>query len=797
MVKGESERNKKHPMEKMGEDRLAKSQKADERSRHSMAKLSDERYRVFIESINEGVYEVDIHGNFIYFNDSLSQIFGYPREEIQWQNISQFMDKKNRRMAYQAFSRVFITHKGFSDILLEIIDKKGDTRAVELSANLITNKEGKKIGFRGIARDVTERIKAQEALRKSEVRYQRQYEASRKAERRLGKLLDFVPYPMVVFKLDGTVTYLNPAFTEVFGWTFEDLRGKQIPYVPPELQEETKKTIEKLMREKTLRRYRTRRLTKDGRIRDVIMKGAVISDQEGEPGVELIILRDITEERRLARINESLLRISRALPEYPDLGGLLDYISSEIKRVLNVEGALVVLLDQERNELFFQGVAHDDRGIQRRAKRFRYPDNVTVGSKVIKSGEPVIVPDTAKDPNFYTGLDDQLGFHTRSMLDVPLKSSDRVIGVLSAINKKQGEFDQTDVELLGMIAGTVALSIENARFAEEVKEAYREVTSLNRAKDRVINRLSHELKTPVSILSASLNILEKKLGELPDRSWSPTLDRARRNVQRILEVQYQVEDIMENRQYGTRDFLSLLLDQCADELESLVAAEVGEGRVVERLRGRIEEIYGPRQSAVAEVPFDDYVRERLQTLQPQFTHRQIEVITRMEQVPQISIAEDVLGKVVDGLIRNAIENTPDGGRLEIAVHRKGLGAELVVQDYGVGITAENRKRIFEGFFSTQETIAYSSKRPFDFNAGGKGADLLRIKIFAERYHFKIHMDTIRCRFIPRDEDICPGKISECRFCHGRRDCLASGGTEFRVFFPKTPVEDRLAPNEVS
>jgi PAS domain S-box-containing protein len=602
---------------------------------------------------------------------------------------------------------------------------------------------------------------------------------------------------MVVFTVDGRVTYLNPAFKETFGWALADLEGKKIPYVPKELRKETIVSTQRLFREKFIRRYETKRLTKDGRVLDVIMRGAVFSDHQGRPAGELVIIRDTTQERRLASTNETLLRISRALPEYPDLEDLLDYISGEIKRVLNVEGALVVLLDEERNELFFQGVAHEDRGIQRRAKRFRYPDNVTVGSRVIKTGEPVIVPDTAKDPNFYTGVDDQLGFHTRNMLDVPLKSSERVIGVLSAINKKEGGFDQTDVELLSMIAGTVALSIENARFAEEVKGAYREVTSLNRAKDRVINRLSHELKTPVSILSASLNILEKKMAELPERSWYPTLERARRNVQRILEIQYQVEDIMENRQYETRDFLSLLLEQCTDELESLVAEEVGEGSVVERLRKRIEGIYGSRQSEIAEVPLDRYVQERVQTLQPQFSHRRSEVITRMVQVPRVSIPEDVLRKVVDGLIRNAIENTPDGGRVEVAVHRKGLGAELVVQDYGVGITVENQKRIFEGFFSTQETIAYSSKQPFDFNAGGKGADLLRIKIFAERYDFKIHMDTTRCHFIPRDEDVCPGRISECRFCHGQEDCLASGGTAFRVFFPGRPIEGHFGPDDVS
>jgi signal transduction histidine kinase len=113
---------------------------------------------------------------------------------------------------------------------------------------------------------------------------------------------------------------------------------------------------------------------------------------------------------------------------------------------------------------------------------------------------------------------------------------------------------------------------------------------------------------------------------------------------------------------------------------------------------------------------------------------------------------------------------------------------LVVSDQGIGITEENQGRIFEGFFTTQETMSYSSRRPFDFNAGGKGADLLRMKIFAERYHFRIEMNSTRCRHIPRDSDICPGRISQCGFCTRPEDCRGSGGTTFTVFFPPAPAQ---------
>jgi len=355
------------------------------------------------------------------------------------------------------------------------------------------------------------------------------------------------------------------------------------------------------------------------------------------------------------------------------------------------------------------------------------------------------------------------------------------------MNKKRGAFDETDIELLNMISGTVALSIENAQVSREIKEAYNEVRSLNRAKDKVINHLSHELRTPLAVLGASLSILGKRLASLPPEVYEPTIDRARRNLARILDMQYEVEDIMREQHYDTHHILSLLLDECADELEALVAEEVGEGRVVERIKKRIDEIFAPKEARPEEILLDQFILGVLEEIKPRFSHRRIDLETHFESIPPICIPVDPLRKLVVGLIKNAIENTPDEGKIEVDTQKKGKGVELVVRDYGVGITTENQRRIFEGFFVTQETMSYSTKREFDFNAGGKGADLLRMKIFSERYDFKIDMASTRCGYIPLDQDICPGNILKCDFCKKKSDCHASGGTIFTIFFPPTKV----------
>jgi len=767
-----------------GEGKREKSLKDDNLEGTSSAKTGSEgNLRDLIDGAGDCVYEMDNHGNLIGFSSALPKILGYPEEEILHKNLGSFMDIRQSRKFYDAFNKVWVTHRGFSNLIWETHDKAGNRKVVELSAYLVRNHEGKKLGFRGIARDVTEKFKTLHELKEAQRRYEQEFEAKRKARRTTRNLFDFVPYPMVVFSSAGNVTYVNPAFSNVFGWPLEELIGRKIPYFPPGYEGEARETLKRL-KEDGDTTIETKRMTRDGRILDVIIKGQLSAQNAHDYPGELFILRDVTEERRIERMNETLFQISSALPAYPVLQELLDYITGEVKRLLNTEGAVVGLFDEDLRYIFFLGAAYDDMWAQRQIKTVRQPAKTGVMGRVLRTGEPAVVTDTAKDPDFCRGLDDAIGFHTDSLLIVPLEGGKKIIGVLTAINKKAGTFDEKDRRLLTMIASTVALSIENARFSKELTEAYEEVASLNRAKDRIINHLSHELKTPASILLGSLVILGKRLKAIPEKEWTATFDRAKRSLDRILEIQYQVQDIMRDAQYRSYTVLSIMVDQCMDELESLVAEKVGEGEIVKWLRKRLESEFGPRESKPREIRLNRFVAERLAAIEQDFAHRKVEIMTRLEADALIFVPPDVLAKVVDGLIKNAVENTPDEGRVNLLVEKKGNGALLVVTDYGVGIAPEDRERIFEGFFSTQETMDYSSRHPFDFNAGGKGADLLRMKVFGERYGFQLSMTSRRCCHLESPGAVCPGNIGQCNGCNTRDDCMESGGTSFTVYFPE-------------
>ena len=644
-----------------------------------------------------------------------------------------------------------------------------DGKWLFFTAAPLYNARDRVIGAIETLQDMTERKRAEAALLESSERYKR--------------FIDFMPYPIVVFTVEGRVSYVNPMFTEVFGWTLDEIRDRRIPYIPPGLEEETRQGIQSLIENRVVMRHETRRLTRDGRILDVVLRAAIYPATAGEPEGIVLIHRDVTQEKRLARINRAMQRISATLPEYPDLPDLLDYISREIRGLLETEGAAVVLVDEERGELFIPGASYDDLEIEQRVKGNRFPIDEIMAGQVIRNGDPLIVNDTDELPEAYPERDQKLGYQTRNILEVPMRSAERIIGVLAAMNKKAGAFQHEDVELLGTIAGTVALSVENARFSEEVKMAYRELDSLSRARSRMVNHLSHELKTPLSVLSGSLNILESRLSALPEDRWRPTLERAGRNLKRLSEIQEEVDDIVQARGHNPPAYLFRLYEQFLDQMEGVIVNERGDEALAGAIRAEVESRFRPDHLPSRQIQLDRFVAHQLAHLRPDFAHREIEITTDFAPAPPVKIPAEPLMKTVDGLIRNAVENTPDEGRIELTIKPAGNGVQLAVKDYGVGITADSQRRIFDGFYVTQETGDYSTRAPFDFNAGGKGADLLRMRNFSHRYGFRIEMTSSRCRFIPKESDPCPGRISDCPHCSDRADCLASGGSTFSIWFP--------------
>jgi len=124
---------------------------------------SEEKYRNIVENLEDGYYEIDLNGNFKFFNDSMCAILGYERDAMEGINIRRFADERNAKKIFDIFERLLNTGKSVKSFESTIIRKDGNARVVELSVSLIREAGTEAIGFRGIVRDVTER-KKEEAL---------------------------------------------------------------------------------------------------------------------------------------------------------------------------------------------------------------------------------------------------------------------------------------------------------------------------------------------------------------------------------------------------------------------------------------------------------------------------------------------------------------------------------------------------------------------------------------------------------------------------------------------------------
>jgi signal transduction histidine kinase len=480
---------------------------------------------------------------------------------------------------------------------------------------------------------------------------------------------------------------------------------------------------------------------------------------------------------------EVLFNLVNALPEYKDIDALLSFITKEILKLIYAEGAFILLIDEETNEFFFRTASYDD-DIEKKVQTIRFPSDKGITGRVFKIGKPLIVNDVTKSSFFLKEVEEKAGFITRNMLAVPIDMQGRPIGVFVVINRKNGNFTRDDEELLVAAAGAVAYPIENIRINNALQESYDEVKKLNEVKDKVIHHLSHELKTPVAVLAASLELLKKRLDKLgDDDDCIRIFKRAHRNLQRILTMQYELEDIIRDKNYNAFHLLNNLLFACTDQLEIFITEEMGGGEIINRIRRRIDEIFGPRKSVPKKIKLNTFVSEALKVIGFRIIHREGRIIKNLQPVPFISIPEDVLMKIIEGLVKNALENTPNKGKIIIFVEKYENYVKFEVQDFGIGISDDNMKLMFATYFINYETMQYSTKREYDFGAGGKGFDLLRLKIFSEQYNFKIDMKSKQCPYIKKNKITCPGDIDKCEFCRLPSDCFETGGTTVTLLFP--------------
>jgi Nif-specific regulatory protein len=167
-----------------------------------------------------------------------------------------------------------------------------------------------------------------------------------------------------------------------------------------------------------------------------------------------------------------LYDLGRTFAAHIELEDLLPLVTSKCREALDAEGVSVLLLDPEKDELYFPYVAEEKPEVASRLVGLRFPADRGIAGAALQSGRSIRVDDAQSDFRFYGGVDRHTGATTRALLAVPLISPQGKIGVLQAVNRRGGgTFSEADLAFLEALAASVAVAIENARLYSQVKES--------------------------------------------------------------------------------------------------------------------------------------------------------------------------------------------------------------------------------------------------------------------------------------------------------------------------------------
>jgi len=188
------------------------SRDVTERKRSQEAlRQSEERYRAILEEMQDSYFEVDLGGHFIFVNSAVCRNLGYSREELIGMSYKGFAVEEEIQSVFRVFNEVYGTGRPNKGFAWQIMHRDGSPWFVDTSVSPLRNDNGDIVGFRGVARDVTERKQAEEAVQESEERYRSLVNNVNQG------IFRSTPGPR------GKFLEVNPALEQITGYSREEL----------------------------------------------------------------------------------------------------------------------------------------------------------------------------------------------------------------------------------------------------------------------------------------------------------------------------------------------------------------------------------------------------------------------------------------------------------------------------------------------------------------------------------------------------------------------------------------------
>jgi len=690
-------------LEELVEERTAELRDANEQLQREIAereeaekalRKGEERYKSILENLQDGYFEVDLAGNFTFVNSVVCRRLGYSRDELIGMNNRQYTDEATAQKTYHLYNRVYRTGEPVRSFEEEIIGKDGTKEVYELSVSLVRDPEGKPIGFRGISRDITERKRAEKALRESEEKYR--------------TILESIQDGYFEVDLAGNITFGNDALCRILGYTKEELIGMNNRQFEDE--ESAKRVYQAFNRVhrtgEPLRSFDEEVIRKDGTRAFSELSVSLIRDSEGKPIGFRGSSRDITERKRaeealrrseeratqLSRENAIMAEIGRIINSSLNIEDVYERFAEEVCKVIPFDRISINTINPDRSSItiaYGYGVKIEESEgglvLPLDGPFFEYILNRQSGFLLHPQDESEL---TEHFPNFVRHF--RVGI--RTMIAVPLISKDQAIGILHIQSLKPNAYTETDLRMAERVGNQIAGAIVNGllfaerkRAGEELRKAHemlekrveertaelskanellkQEIAEREQMQEKLLiserlatlglfsGSISHELKNPLSTIDSSVYYLKTKLKE-GDEKVRTHLDRIKSSVSSSLAIIDSLRNLTQIKEPRLQriDLKSITLD-------AIVHAEVPE------------------------------------------TVNVIRSIT--DQEVWVNADPEQLKMAFKNIVKNAVQAMDGKGTLEVAVGKMDDQVEVSFTDTGPGIAPENLHKIFQPLFSTK------------------------------------------------------------------------------------------------
>ena len=371
-----------------------------------------------------------------------------------------------------------------------------------------------------------------------------------------------------------------------------------------------------------------------------------------------------------------LYGIGRSVTALLDLEQILSRIVEAAVYLTSAEEGSLMLVDQDSGELYLRA----ERGMgEKSAKNLRLKIQDSIAGQVVRTGRPVMIGGIDQDDSFKV----KTGYFVKSLLNVPLKVTDQVIGVLAVHNKSTARpFSDRHLNLLLALADYASIAIDNARLyarlsldVSKAEQSSRELKKMVKVRTAALNKINRQLLQTEKL--ATLGYFAAGVAQEITAPINTILDNLRQLEQRLEPTANNVELIssLEKEALHCRQTIQSLFDFSIQKEYHPEAADLNQ--LIEAAWSKYSDEYDGTDNVEFVRGFDP-------------------------NLPQISVDGKQIQQALFYLIRNAYRSMPDGGALRITSRAVGYDLQIIVSDSGPGIAQEDMRHIFEPFYQPND-----------------------------------------------------------------------------------------------